>query len=62
MQHDNTLVPVDANPSASNLDCLKVNLTLGCIMLWIYGLLNLTLQQLTLHGHGTYRMVESTIA
>ena len=35
---------MEANPSASNLDCLRVNVVQGCTMLCTYGLLNLTLQ------------------
>lgn len=47
------LIPVEANPSASNLDCLRVSVVQGCTMLCTYGLLNLTLQHLS--ALATYR-------
>ncbi len=37
---------VEAKPSASNLDCCRVSLTAGSVIEWIYGLWNLTLQQI----------------
>lgn len=46
-EHQLSVVPVEAKPSASNLDCLRVRVVEGCTILCTYGLLNLTLQHLS---------------
>lgn len=49
------LVPVEAKPSASNLDCLRVSVMEGCTMVCIYGLWNRTLRQPSAHRLGICR-------